>query len=169
MVHQDTLIDKSKQLDYLSMLLGLVVVNHSVDTDIQRIYAADPTIASHKTAINHNSSDFLRRLPHHGIMLEISEGPEKVLHRQDIKPWIVDSLLKLQLIKSRSEVEEVHVRKVKYSYPVPTHSRLDIMREIKDWLMENDIYTLGRFGEWAYINSDKAIYRGIELGRNLLG
>ena len=163
------LLKHADNLDYLSMILGLVVINHPVDTDIQRIYASDQTIASHKTAINHNSSDYLRSLPQHGIMLEISEGPDKKLYRQDMEQWIVDSLLKLRVIKTRDEVEEVQVRKVKYSYPVPTHERNQIMKGIKDWLEENDIFTVGRFGEWAYINSDKAIYRGMELGRKLLG
>lgn len=160
--------DLTKRLDYLSMTLGLVVINHPVNTDIQRFYSADPKIASHKTAINHNSSDYLRSLPHHGVMMEISTGPEKTLYRTDMKAWIVDSLLTLGVIKSKQEVEEVQIRNVKYSYPVPTKDRNEIIREIKDWLEEQDIYTVGRFGEWAYINSDKAIFRGMELGKFLL-
>ena len=161
------ILDLTKELDYLSMTLGLVVINHPVDTDIQRFYSADPTIASHKTAINHNSSDYLRGLKHHGIMMEISTGPEKQLYRNDMEQWIVDSLLDLGAIKSSNEVEEIQIHNVKYSYPVPTKNRNTLMDEIKEWLAENDIYTLGRFGEWAYINSDKAIFRGLELGKFL--
>ena len=161
--------DLTKRLDYLSMTLGLVVINHPVDTDIQRFYSADAEIASHKTAINHNSSDYLRSLPHHGIMMEISTGPEKTLFRNDMEDWIVDSLLLLGAIKDKHEVEEVQIHNVKYSYPVPTKDRNEIIREIKDWLEEHDIYTVGRFGEWAYINSDKAIFRGMELGKFLAG
>ena len=159
------LFDLTAELDYLSMILGLVVINHPVDTDIQRFYAADPKIASHKTAINHNSSDYLRSLPAHGIMMEISDGPEKTLYRNDMKEWIVDSLLMLGAIEDKAEVEEVQIHNVKYSYPVPTKNRNSIMKEIKDWLMEHNIFTVGRFGEWAYINSDKAIFRGLELGK----
>lgn len=161
------ILDLTKELDYLSMTLGLVVINHPVDTDIQRFYSADPTIASHKTAINHNSSDYLRGLKNHGIMMEISTGPEKQLYRNDMEQWIVDSLLDLGAIKSSNEVEEIQIHNVKYSYPVPTKDRNTLMNEIKEWLAENDIYTLGRFGEWAYINSDKAIFHGLELGKFL--
>lgn len=163
------IIDCSNRLDHLSMVLGLVVINHTIDTDIQRFYAADREIVSHKTALNHNSSDYLRSLPKHGVMMEISEGPEKILHRQDMKQWILDSLLKLEVIKSSNEVESINIQNVKYSYPVPTIDRNEIMGEIKNWLLENDIYTLGRFGEWAYINSDAAIHRGLELGRHIRG
>jgi UDP-galactopyranose mutase len=163
------LFDLTDRLDYLSMVLGLVVINHPIDTEVQRFYSADPKIAPHKTAMNHNSSDYLRSLPHHGIMMEISEGPEKSLYRSDMKEWMVDSLLTLGAIKHKHEVEEVQIRNVKYSYPVPTKDRNEIVREIKDWLEERDIYTVGRFGEWAYINSDKAIFRGMELGKFIAG
>lgn len=159
------IIDLSNQLDYLSMILGLVVVNHPIDTEIQRFYSADKRIVSHKTAMNHNSSDYLRKLPHHGIMMEISTGPEKTLHRKDMNQWIIDSLLALKAIKTKNEIDQIHIHNVKYSYPVPTKERNDIMQEIKNYLKENDIYTVGRFGEWAYINSDKAIFRGLELGK----
>ncbi len=159
------ILELTKKLDYLSMILGLVVIDHPVDTDIQRFYSAHKEIVSHKTAINHNSSDYLRGLPKHGIMMEISTGPEKTLYRNDMEAWIVDSLLMLGAIKHEHEVEKIEIRNVKYSYPVPTKDRNDILKEIKDWLGENDIYTVGRFGEWAYINSDKAIFRGLELGK----
>ena len=157
----------TQSLDYLSMKLGLVVINHPIDTDIQRFYCAQDTISAHKIALNHNSSDYLRSLPKHGIMMEISEGPEKTLYRPDLKQWIADDLLKVGAIKSYDEIEHVEIRDVKYSYPVPTKTRKSEINQIKKWLVENDIHTLGRFGEWLYINSDKALKRGLDLGEEL--
>ena len=165
----ERLLKLTEKLDYLSMILGLVVIDHPVDTDIQRFYSAEKEIVSHKTAINHNSSDYLRKLPRHGVMLEISTGPEKKLYRNDMNQWIIDSLTDLKVIKNSSEIKSLDIKNVKYSYPVPTHDRNLIVDEIKDFLKENDIYTVGRFGEWAYINSDKAIYRGLKLGEVLQG
>jgi len=164
----DRILRLSKELDYLSMILGLVVINHPIDTDVQRYYSADKRIASHKTAMNHNSSDYLRSLPKHGIMLEISTGPEKTLYRNDMNKWMIDSLIELGAIKDHHEIEDIQIKNVKYSYPVPTKNKNYIMDEIKNFLHENNIYTVGRFGEWAYINSDKAIFRGLELGRQIL-
>lgn len=161
------MIKMTKKLDYLSLQLGLIVVNHAVDTDIQRIYSAEEIIPAHKTAINHNSSDYLRKLPKHGIMMEISEGPEKILSRSNIKQWISDSLIQLKLIKSTKEIDQIVLKHAKYAYPVPTHDRDEIVRKIQDWLNENCIYSVGRFGQWAYINSDEALARGLFLGKQL--
>ena len=163
------LYDLAKELDNLSLKLGLIVINHPVDTEIQRIYSPESHIAAHKTAINHNSSDYLRSLPKHGIMMEISEGPEKQLIREDIKEWVVDNLLDMKLISSVSEVDEIVIKEAKYAYPVPTHNRNEIIEQIQHWLNENDIYSTGRFGEWAYINSDESLYRGIKLGNRIAG
>lgn len=159
--------DLAADLDNLSLKLGLVVINHPVDTDIQRIYSAEEHIAPHKTAINHNSSDYLRSLPKHGIMMEISEGPEKILKRQDMEMWMIDNLLEMKLIKSKYEVEKIAIHEARYAYPVPTHNRDHIVKEIQDWLNEHQIYSVGRFGQWAYVNSDESFHRGLITGKTI--
>jgi UDP-galactopyranose mutase len=161
--------DRASELDNLSLKLGLVVINHPVDTEIQRIYSAEEHIAPHKTAVNHNSSDYLRDLPKHGIMMEISEGPEKTLIRKDMEKWLIDNLLEMKLIKSQAEVEKIVMHEAKYAYPVPTHNRDEIVAEIQDWLNEYKIYSVGRFGQWAYINSDESFYRGLITGKTIAG
>ena len=160
-------IEISKNLDFLSLKLGLIVINHPVDTPIQRIYSAEDIIPAHKIALNHNSSDYLRRLPKHGIMMEISEGPEKKILRNDMEKWIIDSLLKVRIIKTISEVEKIYLKEAKFAYPVPTHNRDSIVDNIQTWLINEDIYSVGRFGQWAYINSDEAIFRGFKIGREI--
>lgn len=163
------LISRAATLDNLSLKLGLVVINHPVDTEIQRIYSAEEHIPAHKTAVNHNSSDYLRALPKHGIMMEISEGPEKILIRKDMEKWITDSLMEMKLIKSIDEVEKIVLHEAKYAYPVPTHDRDEIVAEIQEWLNEFKIYSVGRFGQWAYINSDESLHRGLITGRAIAG
>ena len=56
---------------------------------------------------------------------------------------------------------------VKYAYPVYTHRRPALVNNIKAWLMQYNIHTLGRFGDWEYINSDRCIWKGIQLADRL--
>ncbi len=163
----DVLTAASK-LDYLSLKVVMVVIDHPIDTPVQRIYAADPNIAAHKTAMNHNSSDYLRKQPRHGIMAEVSYSPQKPLKRADLEKWVVENLLQMKMIRSESEVLNAFSIDVKYAYPVPTHDRSEIVKNIKSFLEENEIYSVGRFGEWAYINSDEVLARGLTLGKRLL-
>jgi protoporphyrinogen oxidase len=158
---------RASKLEALSLKLGLVVIGHPVNTEVQRIYCSGETIPSHKIAINHNSSPYLRNLPHHALVMEISDGPKKTFLNQDLCQSILRSLKTLGLIRKESEVLHLEIRDVRYAYPIPTVSRDQIVREIKTWLESVGIYSEGRFGEWAYINSDEALFRGLKRGQFL--
>lgn len=56
---------------------------------------------------------------------------------------------------------------VPYGYPVPTRNRAAIVSRLKDWFEGAGITTVGRFAEWAYINSDEAMHRGWIAGSAL--
>jgi protoporphyrinogen oxidase len=154
------------QLECLSLKVILLVVGHPVDTPIQRIYCADQTVPAHKIAINHNSSPYLRALPHHGIMAEVSCAngvePDDVLVR-----WTVAGLQQMGVLNSPADVVATRVLSVKYAYPVPTLARDVLVTQALEWLKLHHIHTVGRFGEWAYINSDEALHRGVRLGAAL--
>ena len=155
------------RLEFLSLALVLVVIKHPVDTSLQRVYCADPEMPFHKVVFNHNSSPYLRSLPYHGIMAELSYSPGKPLPQLDLETRVVQGLLTMGIIKSSDEVHSTKVIKVPYGYPIPTHERDRIVHRLKGWLERRRIHTVGRFGEWAYINSDEALFRGLALGRAL--
>lgn len=164
----DSLMQDADRLEYLSLKLVLVVIGHPVDTEIQRIYVAEPHLPAHKIVINHNSSPYLRSLPHHGITGEVSYSAEKELV-PDIEERFLKSLVELKIIKDVREAIKTVLLDVRYAYPVPTADRDNIIARLKHWLREREVYTVGRFGEWTYINTDEAIYRGLNLGRSLNG
>ena len=167
-VPSSLLLDAAR-LEYLSLKLVFVAIKHPVATEIHRIYSADAAMPAHKIVINHNSSGYLRSLPHHGITGEVSFSAEKVPIREGIENRFLKSLADLKLIKDPGEVLKTVLLDVKYAYPVPTLDRDSIIERLKNWLEERRIYSIGRFGEWAYINSDEAIYRGLTLGLSLGG
>jgi UDP-galactopyranose mutase len=161
------LVDAAAELRTLPLALVLVSISHPVDTPIQRIYSADSEWPAHKLVINHNSSDYLRSLPHHGILAEVSLPPGSSSAPRNLEWQVVLNLLEAGLVKTPAEVRSTCVLHIPHAYPVPTHSRTLIVHRITDWLRERDIDSVGRFGEWAYINADEALARGLALGRRL--
>jgi UDP-galactopyranose mutase len=154
-------------LEYMSLRVELLLAGRSLDTEIHRIYCADPDIPPHKIALNHNSSESLRQRPVHAIMAEVSVSDQKEVDVDRIAPDTVAFLSDLGILEGPEDITwQGHVD-VKYAYPVYTHERPEQLARIKAWLGERDIYTLGRFGEWKYINSDKCVHQGLELGRRL--
>jgi len=158
--------EAAMQLKGLPMALVLVVIGHSTDTSIQRIYSAGAEIPAHKIVVNHNSSPYLRSLPHHGIMAEVSSASNSV--HEDLERQVVRGLQEMGLIRSPEVVRTTKILHVPTAYPMPTANREIIVRQLKTWLAHRGIITVGRFGEWAYINSDEALNRGIDVGRAVL-
>ena len=156
-------------LQRVALKLVCVVVDRAVDTSIQRIYSAGPEIAAHKIGVANNSSDFLRALPRHGIFGEVAYRPGECLDDKQLEHRFVENLQELKLLRHRSEIAVATTVDISYAYPAPTLERSAIVAEAKEWLESRNIHTLGRFGEWAYINSDEAMFRGTTLGRRLAG
>jgi UDP-galactopyranose mutase len=156
-------------LEGLPITLVMLVLDGQHETLRQRIYCPDENIVGHKIALNHNSSRWLRALPRHGIQVELSDVSPFRSSRsvRTLVNGVVAGLLRMALIPSRDHVRSAKVLRVPFGYPVQTHSRSKNVAIAQDWLGKHNIYTVGRFGEWAYINSDEALHRGHRLGTQL--
>jgi len=160
-------VEAADALEYMSLRVELILAGKRLDTDIHRIYVADPEVPAHKIALNHNSSDSLRERPVHAIMAEVSVSPEKPVEVDLIAPATIDFLVDVGVLGSRADVAWTGHVDVKYAYPVYTHARPGLLETVQSWLAEYDIYTVGRFGGWEYINSDRCLKKGLDLGESL--
>ena len=156
-------------LEALPITLVMLVLDGQHQTLRQRIYCPDENISGHKIVLNHNSSRWLRALPRHGIQVELSEfSPfNSSTNVKALVNAVVTGLLRMAVIPSPDYIRCTKVLRIPLGYPVQTHSRSNTVALAQRWLSEHRIYTVGRFGEWAYINSDEALYRGHCLGMKL--
>ena len=165
----DAITSAVSALEAVPITLVMVVLDGRQEPLCQRIYCPDKNIIGHKIVLNHNSSRWLRALPRHGVQVELSEfSPfSSSTNIKDLVNAVVGGLLRMGVILSPDRVCSTEVLRIPFGYPVPTHSRSNIVALAQHWLGEHRIYTVGRFGEWAYINSDEALYRGHCLGMKL--
>ena len=56
---------------------------------------------------------------------------------------------------------------MRHGYPLPTADRAARVAAVRAWLARHDVHTVGRFGGWAYVNSDACLHEGLALGRAL--
>jgi len=157
------------ELEALPITVVMLVLEGRYETIRQRIYCPDENIIGHKVVLNHNSSRWLRTLPRHGIQVELSDF-NRFNSSTDTKSLVnavVAGLLRMGVIPSADLVRRNTVFRIPFGYPVQTRSRNNTVALAQNWLREHRIYTVGRFGEWAYINSDEALYRGHCLGMQL--
>jgi len=161
------IIARADQLEYMSLRVELLLTKRPLTTPIQRIYVASPNIPPHKIALNHNSSEYLRQQPHHAITAEVSLSEQKPVNVDEIAPKTIDFLVRCGVLDSADDIIWSGHVDVKYAYPVYTQARPVLLDSIRGWLGQYQIYTLGRFGDWEYINSDKCVMKALMLGHTL--
>lgn len=153
------------QLQAIPIDLAMVVLEGRGPLDRQRVYCAGPQMPGHKVVLNNTSSPWLRQQPRHGIQVEVAgHGPAPP---GDLAGRVIAGLIRLGLIGGSAEVRRIEVRRLELGYPIPTHARAAIVAQARSWLDSHGIRLAGRFAEWAYINSDEALRRGLRTGQAL--
>lgn len=104
-------------------------------------------------------------------MTETAHSPEKPASRTGLEQRVERGLRAAGVVDSAPEVSSIHVEDLGYAYPVPTRSRNAALATIQPWLMENSIFSRGRFGAWRYEigNMDHATKMGIDVAHHMLG
>ncbi len=148
----------------LPVTLVMVALDGRVDSDVHRVYVPGSIVPGHKIVLNNTSSQWLRSQQHHGIQVEVTDGEIARVGPDQLVESVVAGLVAIGLIDDPDRVTESRTLRLPYGYPVPTHERVAIMETARNWLAQRNISTLGRFGEWAYINSDEALARGLHWG-----
>ncbi|HUP97436.1 MAG TPA: FAD-dependent oxidoreductase [Usitatibacter sp.] len=157
-----------RRLVALPVTLVLIALESRLETPIQRIYFPGNEFPGHKVVVNHNSSASLRALPNHGVLVEVSAGGGRASNAELLCKEVIAGLRSVRLLRDRDKVAATRVIELSRAYPVPTHERAAIVDDARTWLAERGISSVGRFGEWAYINADEALYRGLRLGEKLV-
>lgn len=153
------------RLEALPVSLFMVTLDQRISGSRHRVYNPAADMPGHKIVLNNTSSDWLRARPRHGVQVEISDtGGGEINHAA-----ILAGLRRMGIIDVGDDVVATNLLRLPLGYPVPTHGRRGIVAEAKAWLARHDIFTVGRFAEWAYINADEALFRGMTLGRALAG
>lgn len=165
----DRLRQLASSLVHTSLLLVNLVVDRAAISEMQRVYIADPAVPFHKLVLNSNSSAHLRASRQFGLQAEVSYSPKKPLAEGDLVGAVIASVRQMGVMSPTDRIVASSIVDVPYAYPVYTKGWDDIVADIRAFYADHGVYLLGRFGEWAYINSDEAVHRGRQLALALEG
>ncbi|MGC4938571.1 protoporphyrinogen/coproporphyrinogen oxidase [Kribbella sp. DT2] len=158
----------AQRLRHNSLYLVSLAVDPANASDMHRVYAADPEIPFHKLVLNNNSSSSLAAAPVFGMQAEVSFSEHKQVARDGLVDRVVAALVRMGLLRSPADVGACDVREVRYAYPVATTQTPAAVADLREFYAGHGVILGGRFGEWSYINSDSALQRGLDIGRELV-
>ncbi len=157
----------AERLEYLSLHLSMLTTNKPLSDVPQRIYVHGDEVFAHKIAFNNTSSPALREQMSHAIMGEASYSAHKSLDHQAVDESLVAFLSKLGLVDGPQDFQDVRHIKIEYGYPIQTTGTRDTVDALVESLESLHISSIGRFGQWKYINSDACIKMGLGLAEQL--
>jgi protoporphyrinogen oxidase len=110
---------------------------------------------------------------HFSLLAEVSSSPYKREDPADVVDRTIAGMVACELLTPEQAERKILSRelmRVPYSYPVPTKGRDSALATIQPWLMDQHIYSRGRFGAWRYEigNTDHSVMMGVELADHLV-
>ncbi len=167
---QSELLEAAQGLEHNNLLVVGLGLKKKIETGRCWIYFTDAempcyraTYFSHYSPFNVPNGDVEQ---YSSLMCEMSfrvgesPDPDKVLDQ------VTDGLIRGKLLEEsdRNKVVSRYKRVVGYSYPIPTLGRDRALEVLQPALMQNGIYSRGRFGAWRYEigNMDHSVMMGVE-------
>ena len=170
------LSDAAAELSHNNLLVIGVGLEKKIETGKCWIYFADTempcyraTHFSHYSAFNVPGGDTQR---YSSLMCEVSYRVEESPDPEKVTEQVIRGLIRAGILEEADSgriISRYH-RKVPYSYPIPTLRRDRALSILQPALMEQAIYSRGRFGAWRYEigNMDHSVMMGVEAVNNIL-
>jgi len=170
------LIDASAGLEHNNLLVVGIGLKKKIETGRCWIYFTDSDMPCYRaTYFSHYSPNSVPNgdTEHYSSMMcemsfRVGENPdpEKVLEQ------VITGLIKAKMLEEsdRGRIVSRYHRIVGYSYPIPTLGRDKALTVLQPALLEQGIYSRGRFGAWRYEigNMDHSVMMGVEAVNNIL-
>ena len=155
------------------MFIGIGVADPCPSTKCWMYFPEDDSPFYRVTYLSNYSPQMTPGPDHFSLLAEVSASPYKLEDPDDVIERTIDGMVASQLLtreQADSKIVSRQLMRVPYSYPVPTLSRDAALAVIQPWLMEQDIYSRGRFGAWRYEigNTDHSVMMGVEVGDHVL-
>ncbi|MBC7248224.1 MAG: FAD-dependent oxidoreductase [Actinobacteria bacterium] len=136
------------------------------------MYFPDPAVPFYRvTNFSHYSPFNVPGGKVHKFSSLICETSHMGDRREDeIAEMTLASLLSEGFLEKGEEPLSIFIKTLPKAYPIPTKDRDSRLSSIQTYLINNDIYSIGRFGTWKYEigNMDHAVTMGYMLCKKLV-
>ncbi len=101
----------------------------------------------------------------YSIYAEVSYSNSKPLNKSIVTKKIIDDLIKIGILRSKSRIIARDVIDIKYGYAIYDKNHKDSVKVIIDYLRKYDVHVIGRYGKWSYMTMEDAILDGKKVSK----
>lgn len=144
-----------------------VAVGRPKVSDKHWIYYPEPKTVFQRIFVMSNASPYVAPPGTSSFIAEISSSKWKPVPREGLERRVIEDAIRVGYLRRWDDVLFTELVELPYAYLVQDINRDRNLRLIETYLNGLDIYLVGRFGRWVYINSDEAMMAGRQIAERL--
>lgn len=94
------------------------------------------------------------------LYAEVTYSEYKSIEKKNINNDIIEKLLDLNILNSKKEIVKNYPMDIKYGYVIYDKEYKEHKNRIIDFLEDNNIFSIGRYGAWEYMSMEDVILDG---------
>lgn len=159
--------DSVRNLQYNSVFDINLGINRNV-SDKHWIYFPEPEYVFYRVGFPSNFSPFMAPEGTSSLYIEISYSDNKPLDKKMAIERAKEDLIKAHILRDSDRILVEKCLDIKCAYVIYDRNHKSTVAQIKDFLRENDIYTIGRYGSWEYSGMEDAMLQGRDLANKII-
>ena len=152
-------VKAADSLVYNSLVCVNIGVKRPDVIDKHWLYFPEEEFIFNRMSFPMNFSEHTTPRGRSSILVEVTHR-KAYLDLEGIRDRVIEDLKKTSIITERDEIEVCDTSAFKYAYVIYDLDHEKNVGVIHDYLNRSNIIPIGRFGEWEYLNMDKAILSG---------
>jgi protoporphyrinogen oxidase len=105
---------------------------------------------------------------HTAYYVEIASDPDEHIDREEIRNRSIEDLVNVGILEQDDEVVVTQYLPLPCAYVVYDHARPAAVKLIRGFLERQDIYSVGRYGEWKYSAMENALLDGKSVAERIM-
>lgn len=151
---------------------GIYCVNLGVDreriSDKHWIYFYEDEFPFHRLSFPANFSPDTAPAGKSSVATEVAFSRQRPLSRSEAEGRTIDALQTAGILHPEDDIELVHTETIEPAYVIYDLEHGRNVEIIRSFLRENQIWAVGRFGEWQYFNMDHSMRSGKRAAEEIL-
>jgi len=164
----EDVIKASKALVHNSLVCVNFGIKRAGISDKHWIYFPEKRFIFSRISFPMNFSRFTTPKDKSSILVEVTCKKNSKVDLEKIKEQVINGLIDAQIIKKDDEIDVCDASYFKYAYVIYDLRHKKNVGIVHSFLKEKNIIPVGRFGEWKYLNMDKAILSGKNAAAKLM-
>lgn len=146
-------------------------INLGVDRNVSDkhwVYFPELEYSFYRIGFSSNFSPYMAPKGTSSLYIEIAYTDNRPIDKKRAVEKVKEDLIKAQILADSDRILVEKCFDIKCAYVIYDKNRTKSVNQIKDYLRENDIYTIGRYGSWEYSGMEDAIIQGKEIANEIV-